>query len=189
MGGWGSGWQWARRRTVNEARSIDALWYHRTGLLTVQIRPYIAPVIRDGQSFEWRGTSLVAYQGGTALISPLGHFILIDRTPCQFGGTRPWFRCPSCGRRSRFLYEMGSTYICRLCSRLTYASCQRTRDFISESQRAEEKYPELEGKFKRARSSRTKDKLCRRMNRLVAIQEQGIAGLWAFINKHTSKPS
>lgn len=43
----------------------------------------------------------------------------IDRTPCRFGGSRPWFRCPECRRRVAILYG-DSRLACRHCRRPTY---------------------------------------------------------------------
>ena len=42
----------------------------------------------------------------------------IERTACHLGGSRPWFLCPSCGRRCSILYPVN----CRHCLRLSYAS-------------------------------------------------------------------
>lgn len=48
----------------------------------------------------------------------------IERTPCNYGGVRPWFRCPSCGRRCAVVYygAPGGRYACRRCVRVTYLS-------------------------------------------------------------------
>lgn len=50
--------------------------------------------------------------------------VSIERTPCRYGGSRPWFRCPWCKRRCALLYGLsGDGYFgCRLCLRLCYAS-------------------------------------------------------------------
>ncbi|WP_260456030.1 hypothetical protein [Pseudomonas baetica] len=49
-------------------------------------------------------------------------------TSCHLGGSRPWFSCPSCGRRVAKLYG-GVVFACRHCWRLNYASQQvSTRD-------------------------------------------------------------
>ena len=43
-------------------------------------------------------------------------------TRCTFGGGRPWFQCP-CGRRVAKLYwKIASTYRCRVCRGVRYAS-------------------------------------------------------------------
>lgn len=47
--------------------------------------------------------------------------VRIERTPCRFGGERPWFRCPECERRVGVLY-LRSCFMCRKCARLVYRS-------------------------------------------------------------------
>ena len=51
------------------------------------------------------------------------------RTRLPSGGFRPWFLCPSCGRRCGILYSFGSHYICRICGRLSHESQNETRPF------------------------------------------------------------
>ena len=51
----------------------------------------------------------------------LNMVIKLDWTPCNFGGRRPWFLCPSCGRRAAILYA-GQYFYCRVCRDLAYAS-------------------------------------------------------------------
>ncbi len=46
----------------------------------------------------------------------------LEHTPCRYGGTRPWFRCPRCGRRVAKLYG-GASFLCRQCHGLAYR-CQ-----------------------------------------------------------------
>ena len=48
-------------------------------------------------------------------------------TPCNFGGARYWFGCPTCGRRVGVLYRApGDVYfICRHCSNPAYNSRNR----------------------------------------------------------------
>ncbi len=50
-------------------------------------------------------------------------------TPCNFGGERYWFGCPSCGRRVGVLYlAPGDVYFrCRNCNNLSYHSRNRCR--------------------------------------------------------------
>jgi hypothetical protein len=56
--------------------------------------------------------------------------VRIVRTPCRFGGTRPWFLCPArgCGRRVAVLYG-GGIFACRHCHQLAYGS---TRENVSD---------------------------------------------------------
>lgn len=47
--------------------------------------------------------------------------VLVEYTEPNFGGERPWFRCPekSCGRRCAILYG-GRVFVCRECHDLAY---------------------------------------------------------------------
>lgn len=49
--------------------------------------------------------------------------IEIERVPCHFGGTRPYFLCPSCARRCLYLYRPPGnwSFDCRRCLDLGYA--------------------------------------------------------------------
>jgi hypothetical protein len=44
------------------------------------------------------------------------------RTPCHYGGTRPWFECPSCRGRCAKLYFRNGHFRCRKCHGLGYRS-------------------------------------------------------------------
>jgi hypothetical protein len=54
--------------------------------------------------------------------------VRIVRSPCRFGGFRPYFVCPgvvngiTCGRRITKLHGPGRYFLCRHCYRLAYAS-------------------------------------------------------------------
>jgi hypothetical protein len=54
--------------------------------------------------------------------------VAIVRTPCRFGGSRPWFVCPGvvdgipCRRRVGKLYGPGRYFLCRHCYGLAYQS-------------------------------------------------------------------
>ena len=52
---------------------------------------------------------------------PVCIIIKFDWTACHFGGYRPWFLCPKCGRRVAILYG-GKHYYCRNCWNLAYPS-------------------------------------------------------------------
>jgi hypothetical protein len=45
----------------------------------------------------------------------------LDRTTCNYGGTRTWFLCPRCGRRVAVLFG-GKRFWCRHCHGIAYAS-------------------------------------------------------------------
>ena len=44
--------------------------------------------------------------------NPVNDEIEVERTPCHYGGTRPWFRCPRCARRCAVLYMRGGWFKC-----------------------------------------------------------------------------
>ena len=44
----------------------------------------------------------------------------LSRKRNGFGGSQPFFLCPACGGRVRYLYLTGAVFLCRKCSRLNY---------------------------------------------------------------------
>lgn len=51
--------------------------------------------------------------------------IALTRTPCNYGGDRPWFGCPFCSRRCGKLYLGGDGFACRDCYGLRHASTRK----------------------------------------------------------------
>lgn len=47
----------------------------------------------------------------------------LEQVPCHFGGERPYFLCPDCGRRCLHLYRPADDwhFACRTCLDLAYA--------------------------------------------------------------------
>lgn len=48
--------------------------------------------------------------------------IALAGTPCHYGGTRTWARCPGCTTQCAVLYGFGGGFRCRGCHGLAYAS-------------------------------------------------------------------
>lgn len=48
--------------------------------------------------------------------------IRLAYTPCNYGGSRPWFICPDCWRRRAVLAYGGGGWYCRHCLNLAYTS-------------------------------------------------------------------
>lgn len=46
----------------------------------------------------------------------------IERTACNYGGSRPWFLCPTCWRRCAVVYFWRGHYACRHCNQVAYYS-------------------------------------------------------------------
>lgn len=53
---------------------------------------------------------------------PVSFPIRLTYTPCNFGGSRPWFICPACWRRRAVLAYGGGGWYCRCCLKLAYTS-------------------------------------------------------------------
>jgi hypothetical protein len=53
--------------------------------------------------------------------------VRLEWTPCHYGGERPWFSCPRCGKRCGVLY-LGHFIACRRCFRMIYP-CQADRHY------------------------------------------------------------
>lgn len=55
--------------------------------------------------------------------------LCIERTPCPFGGTRPWLRCRICNSRRSILYGLdeNGSFSCRKCMGLVYSSQDETK--------------------------------------------------------------
>ena len=90
--GWRGGWNWYRN---GEKRADIQIEVRAT---SIQLR------YRATDHGEWRDYDY-----------PVG----LVRTDCNYGGTRPWFLCPRCGRRVAILYG-GAVFICRRCRDLAY---------------------------------------------------------------------
>jgi hypothetical protein len=133
VGGIGSGRRdQSGKDLTEESRPLDIRKLHRAG------------VLKPGRWFGWEwsvhGTVVANIQvraevsrvvlvyryrrRGDADWQDVEQPVNLDQTPCTYGGTRLWWRCPSCARRVAVLYGPGKLYACRHCYRLAYA-CQR----------------------------------------------------------------
>lgn len=69
---------------------------------------------------------------------PYDYAVRIERTPCRYGGTRPWFRCPRCQWRRAVIFGVASDgrFGCRRCMCLAYSSeAEATLDRLWRKQR------------------------------------------------------
>lgn len=66
---------------------------------------------------------------------PRSYSVLLDRTPCNYGGHRFWFKCLNCGKRVGVIYSSGKYFICRICANLNYASSQASGNWNNEAMR------------------------------------------------------
>lgn len=138
MGGRNSGrrWRFGSKDATDDYRMFDVRRLQRDGLL--------AP----GNSFRWKWTHgrtgenlasinvrmetdrvILSYRSrsGDDDWENQEYPVRLDRTPCNFGGERVWFRCPAvgCGRRVAILFG-GAVFACRHCYQLAYSSQRET---------------------------------------------------------------
>jgi len=120
MGGMGSGRKKSRERELIEScDSIDISFISRYGLT---IFPILAEIEKVDDK-EFLTINYNKYWFGKRL--DLIEYIEIEKTPCNFGGSRSWLKCPGCGQRVRKIYSPPSmTYFrCRKnCYNLFYKS-------------------------------------------------------------------
>ncbi len=72
--------------------------------------------------------------------------IRLAKTACHYGGERPWFICPHCGRQAAILYLASGKWFCRESLKLTYAS--QSEDYLDRLNRKKSK---LEAKLQGSR--------------------------------------
>lgn len=94
--------------------------------------------LEDRQRIDSFQLRYKAFQIGKFELLPFatdGNFVKVDGECIQLSyiynaaGNVPFFRCPKCGQRVRFLYL--PLYLCRYCSRLNYRSQQATKGSFS----------------------------------------------------------
>lgn len=138
MGGFNSG-RHGGGRCTDDMRPLDVRKIHRAGMLM------------PGCSFTWQWTRngettasirlrvevdrvFLDYRNQSAQRNggeweSMNYAVLLDWTPCTYGGRRAWWRCPAvgCGRRVAVLHG-GRVFACRQCHRLAYRSQREALD-------------------------------------------------------------
>lgn len=142
MGGLGSGNRFQRGKgTTRDKRALDVRWLHREGFLTPE-RYSNVNWLRNGKVIDSIGVRaecgrIDLFCNVREVDGEWGYEVFpvsLNWTSCHFGGQRPWFLCPSCGRCVAILYG-GATFACRRCHDLAYAS-QREDEFYRILRRA-----------------------------------------------------
>lgn len=98
------------------------------------------------------------------------HFpALFEWTDCNFGGQRPWFKCPMCRERCRFLYARGGRYegfACRICQNLSYISQQQGNSYFYRGRAARNEICQILERLCRARTEYSHVRLSKKHERL-----------------------
>jgi hypothetical protein len=70
------------------------------------------------------------------VVDEFDYTITLDYTECNFGGYRPWFKCPGCSDRVGKLHMPpgGYRFSCRDCLDLTYYTSRKSGDEIKQAE-------------------------------------------------------
>jgi hypothetical protein len=128
MGGFGSGRE-GNRIAVEACLSLDVNQLLQQGLLrsgACALRSWT----HDGEEIAFLGLrvrfGLLHLEGldHRSEARKIDHVVSTTSTPCNYGGSRPWFFCPNCDRRAGKLYLPlgGRHFLCRRCYDLAYTS-------------------------------------------------------------------
>ena len=129
MGGIGSGSRWSTRTTTEEVKRVDIRYMHKHGMLRPGYSGSLAWSCGGEPSGSirfttWHDHLILNYRYRTygSDWEDMDEYVQLERTPCNYGGTRPWLLCPRCGRRVAILYGADVRFLCRHCYSLPYSS-------------------------------------------------------------------
>jgi hypothetical protein len=135
--------------TVSECRTVEVSTLRDEGLLEPDASGqltwrrngdavgsmYVEPAVRDPEADTDHAVILTYVHGGTLDDVDLTEYrdtVSIETTSCNFGGERPWFRCPGlgCNERVGKLYypPHSERFRCRHCHDPAYGSSRATRN-------------------------------------------------------------
>lgn len=144
MGGFGSGQRLCSKGTTSGRVRLDVRWIQRQGYLMAG-RSANLGWTRNGNeiaSIQFRAESdhvSLNYRTrqNDGEWAQMNYSVPIEWTPCNYGGQRAWFLCPTqgCGRRVAILFG-GSVFACRNCYALAY-ECQRENGYDRAIRRAD----------------------------------------------------
>ncbi len=138
MGGNGSGriCDFFSQSLVEDQDSLDIRWLKKQGGLRPGAGGFIswAPEGQKRNSISYlvesqRMILRYFYSDSNVSNEKVVQVINLVSTPCNYGGFRPWFKCPGCGRRVAILYAKGKYFLCRYCHGLAYACQRETKPF------------------------------------------------------------
>lgn len=131
MGGLGSGryYCWSSKPTLEDYQALDVRWLNRKNMLA-PCREFTCSWTRGYEKtasisifVKDRHSIFLIYKSRNQEYKWTTHCYEVQLvwTQCNYGGTRPWFLCPSCRRRIAVLYG-GAVFVCRHCCMRSYKS-------------------------------------------------------------------
>jgi len=116
-----------QRDMLDDYAKLDVMELKRDGVFrtnsrNLQLSPHCPEV-----AFEYAYGLLTLFRASSDTLegyqNPATQLVEVEFQPCRFGGMRPWFLCPCCGRRVSALYADSShEFYCRTCRGLAYRS-------------------------------------------------------------------
>ena len=119
--------RWNKKTTVEDMLKLDVNYLNRQGLL----RTGSVATLTWSQWDEQIGSIQVCGSGSWITLKyryadqeDVSQMVGLTHSPCHFGGKRPWFECPNCGRRAGNLLGGGRRFACRKCFDVVYHTQQ-----------------------------------------------------------------
>jgi hypothetical protein len=128
MGGYGSGERWSSKSTTDHALRLNVRWLAREGL--TEPGAYRSMTVSWTSNGKPAGNILVCHDArrpdelvlhystrarGEPTWTDVREVVRLDWTPCHYGGSRVWCRCPGCGKRKAVLYSLYGAFRCVAC--------------------------------------------------------------------------
>lgn len=137
MGGIGSGRRYqGGKNTTSDMRTLDIRYLQREAMLAFGRTSSLdwsrcGRVVASIQIIAKSNCLILSYryQKFGSEWQDMEYPIYFEKTNCNLGGQRIWFRCPvhGCGKRVAILYG-GQVFACRHCHELNYASTREDVD-------------------------------------------------------------
>ena len=174
-----------RVATVDDTPRIDIRYMRRRGLLHSGESGTLSWSFGANHfgmvDFECHADRLILYrQGRRSQVD--AQIVQFDTTPCNYGGKRRWFLCPSCSRRVAVLCGVANVFRCRHCHQLPYLSQNTTilRRLLRRRQHIEKRiFEKSGGQRRRKRKGLHRQTFARGLARYCEIEQQisGMASL------------
>lgn len=132
------------KRTTDQARQVDIRTLHHMGALkpddVCDLNWHRHGHVTTALTLQVRSGDVVMRVRESLCDGTWRSYVQTIRftwTACHYGGQRPWWLCPKCGRRVAILYNGQGQYVCRHCLDLTYRSQRETdKDLAARRARA-----------------------------------------------------
>jgi hypothetical protein len=168
-----------RKSTVEESLDLTVFYLRKQGLLTGHVSTTMSwkssmtgKVSTIGLTVSTIDEPCVRFNYTAADREGYGEYydykVNLVTTPCNLGGVRYWFMCPSCYRRVGGLYLAPGRvcFECRLCSDLMYQSCRRSKRGMEALGEVCRQVDELRGQMRRWRYRGRETKKVKRLRAL-----------------------